>query len=273
MLHFAGTLVLTLGFAAGMASFPAAAITTDDLESWENLKEILFEGKTIEDGAGIIALETPYRAMDAAIVPITVSVLKPQTADSYIKDIHVLIDENPSPVAAVFHMTPESGLATISTRVRVNEYTYIRAIAEMNDGRFYMVANFVKAAGGCSAPGLKDKDAAMARLGKMKMKFLKADTGDKLGKAQLLISHPNYSGMQFDQVGRSYIPAHYVQFIEVSHDGKRIFSVDSDISISEDPSIHFYFKDGDTGVLKAVVRDSEGQVFEKSWPVTPRAEG
>ena len=40
-----------------------------------------------------------------------------------------------------------------------------------------MVANFVKAAGGCSAPSLGDMDAIMARLGKMKMKFIK--TNDK----------------------------------------------------------------------------------------------
>ena len=39
-----------------------------------------------------------------------------------------------------------------------------------------MVSNFVKAAGGCSAPSLADMDAVMARLGKMKMKFIETGT-------------------------------------------------------------------------------------------------
>ena len=42
----------------------------------------------------------------------------------------------------------------------------------MNDNKKYMVANYVKAAGGCSAPSLADMDSVMARLGKMKMKFI-----------------------------------------------------------------------------------------------------
>ena len=47
-----------------------------------------------------------------------------------------------------------------------------------------MVSNFVKAAGGCSAPSLADMDAVMARLGKMKMKFIKTEAEKGLNKAE-----------------------------------------------------------------------------------------
>ena len=43
-------------------------------------------------------------------------------------------------------------------------------MAETSDGQLYVVERFVKAAGGCSAPALKDKEVAMARLGKMQLK-------------------------------------------------------------------------------------------------------
>ena len=36
----------------------------------------------------------------------------------------------------------------------------------MNNGEKYMNANFVKAAGGCSAPSLADMDAVMAAVRK-----------------------------------------------------------------------------------------------------------
>jgi sulfur-oxidizing protein SoxY len=255
---------------AAVAAAPAAA---QEEETWSNIKAAVFEDRAIADAAGIIELETPYRAQDAAIVPITVRALKPQTPDDYIKAITLVIDENPSPIAARFHLTPESGLATIATRIRIDAYTHVRAIAETNDGKLYMAANFVKASGGCSAPSLKDADAAMARLGKMRMKFLEAAAGDTPGYAQLLISHPNYSGLQFNQITRSEIPAHFVESIEVTRGGTPILSVEGDISLSEDPSIHFYYTGEEASDFKAVIKDSEGMTFEKIWPVSPGAEG
>ncbi|MEE9140690.1 MAG: quinoprotein dehydrogenase-associated SoxYZ-like carrier [Alphaproteobacteria bacterium] len=271
MLRGAGVLGLALFLATAVAVSPALAEAEVE-DSWANIKAALFGDKVIADGAGIIELDTPYRAADAAIVPITVTALRPQGQDDYIKTITIVIDENPSPVAARIHMTPESGLATVSTRIRIDAYTHVRAIAETSDGELYMAASFVKAAGGCSAPSLKDAAAAMARLGQMKMRFVEAGVGDEPGYAQLLISHPNYTGLQFNQITRSEIPAHYVESIEVSRGDATIFTLEGDISLSEDPSIHFYYKGEEGAELKAVITDSEGQVFEKSWPVPPAAE-
>ena len=62
-----------------------------------------------------------------------------------------MIDQNPTPVVGIFEFFPESGRAEVETRVRVNDYSFVRAIAEMNDGQLYMTARFVKASGGCSA--------------------------------------------------------------------------------------------------------------------------
>ena len=235
--------------------------------AWDNIKEQLFAGKEIADGAGMIKLEAPPRVTDAAFIPITFTAEKPQTAEHFVKNVYLVIDENPSPVAAVFHMTPDSGIANISTRVRIDRYTHVRAIAETNDGKLYMAKAFLKAAGGCSAPGLQDSAEARAQLGKMKMNFVKAATGDQLGEAQILVKHPNYTGFQFDQIARREIPAEYVNSVEVSYDGKPVLNVDSGISISENPSYFFYYRDRGPGEMKAVIKDSEGRVFEKSWPV------
>ena len=169
-------------------------------DAWNDIRDMLYEGQTIEDGKGVISLTAPYRAEDAAIVPITIAAAKPQTKGEFIESITLVIDQNPSPVAAVFHLTPDSGLATIDTRIRINAFTDIRAIARMNDGRLFMTTEFIKAAGGCSTPGLSEMDEAIARAGKMKMKFLASDVEGAGGQAQLLIRHPNFSGLQMDQI-------------------------------------------------------------------------
>ena len=90
--------------------------------------------------------------------------------------LYLLIDANPSPVAAIFQFAPRSGRAEIETRVRVDEYSFVRAIAETSDGQLYGVVRFVKASGGCSAPAATDASAAAAALGRMQLRVDAAPT-------------------------------------------------------------------------------------------------
>jgi sulfur-oxidizing protein SoxY len=240
-----------------------------DDDPWPDIRAALFDDRPIGDAAGIIALEAPKRAYDAAIVPITVVAEITQRADYFIRAVHLVIDKNPAPVAGVFHFTPESGNATFATRVRVNEYTNIRAVAEMSDDTLVMATQFVKAAGGCSAPALKDAEQAMANLGQMKFKQHGAAVLGRPNQAQLLISHPNFSGLQFDQVSRHYIPAHFVQDIRIRYGDRTILTVEGNISLSEDPSIHFNYVPDAPGAITVEVRDSNGLTFTRTWSIEP----
>ena len=56
--------------------------------TWNNdLKELIFGDEVIKDGNDILSLDTPYRALDAAIVPITLNFKKKQTDNEYVKFI------------------------------------------------------------------------------------------------------------------------------------------------------------------------------------------
>ena len=235
--------------------------------TWEkNVKSLLYdENDLIKDGSSFMQLETPYRALDAAIVPITIKFNRDQNKDDYVKSLVIVVDENPSPVVGKFNFTPKTGNTTLTTRIRIDKYTYVRAIAELNNGDKFMISNFVKAAGGCSAPSLADMDAVFARLGKMKMKFIKTnDSSNTLNQARFLISHTNYSGLQFNQLTRSEIPAHFVNYIKVEQDGEVILEANPDISLSEDPSFTFHYLNSG-GPIKVNVTDSEGQSFSSEF--------
>ncbi|PHS26179.1 MAG: quinoprotein dehydrogenase-associated SoxYZ-like carrier [Methylophaga sp.] len=230
-------------------------------ELWPLLKIEYFGDKTIrEDADDLLVLEAPKRAEDAAIVPITIKSLVPQTADKYIKNIHIIIDSNPEPYSANFTLSANLALIDISTRMRVDRYTYVRAIAEMNDGSLHMVSRFVKASGGCSAPPSKDAESALARLGKMQIRMRKPIIG-KLVTAQVIISHPNFSGLQFDQITRGYFPEYRVTKIDIAYNDEILISVETGISVSEDPSIRFTFTPAEPGILKVDVTDSKNQQF------------
>ena len=99
----------------------------------------VFHDKPIKDGAGIIGLDAPIRAEDAALVPMKLSILLPPDDPRKVKSITLVIDENPAPVAAVFEIGPKAKITTISTRVRVNQYTNVHAVAELSDGSLYSV--------------------------------------------------------------------------------------------------------------------------------------
>jgi sulfur-oxidizing protein SoxY len=235
--------------------------------TWKNdIKDALFDDDKILDGNELMELVTPYRAADAAIVPISVNFKIQQSLESYVKKLTIVVDENPSPVVGTFILTPKTGDADLTTRVRIDKYTYVRAIAEFNDSKKFMVSNFVKASGGCSAPSLADMDSVMARLGKMKMKLIETGLPGTLSKAQLIISHPNFSGLQFDQLTRSEIPAHYVNSVEIKQDDKIILRVNPDISLSEDPSFMFHYINSG-GTIDVEVEDSNGGIYKKKYPV------
>jgi len=230
------------------------------------LKDAIYdEEDVILDGSKIMNMESPYRALDAAIVPITINFKIDQKDKRYIKKMTLVVDENPSPIVGNFNFTQKSGNASLTTRIRIDKYTYVRAIAETNDNKKYMVANFVKAAGGCSAPSLADMDAVMARLGKMKMKFIKTDSiNESYNVAEFLVSHPNFSGLQFNQLTRAEIPAHFINYVKIEQDDEVILEATPDISLSEDPSFIFNYKDSG-GPIHVFVEDSEGKIFKRSF--------
>lgn len=232
---------------------------TDPL--WPQLKTAYFGDKQIRENANdLLIIEAPKRAEDAAIVPISIKSLVPQSAESYIKHIHIVIDNNPDPYSAKFTLSDALNEVAISTRMRVDQYTDIRAIAEMNDGSLHMVSTFVKASGGCSAPAGKDAEAALARLGKTQIRMRTPIIGSPVD-AQIIVSHPNYNGLQFDQKSRQYIPPHYVNKIDISYQGQMLIALEAGISVSEDPSIRFTFTPKEKGTLKALITDTKEMQF------------
>ena len=233
--------------------------------NWPLIKERLFEGNPEIQTDNIISLNTPYRAKNAAIVPLTIQANIEQDDDLYIKKIYLVIDNNPSPVVGTFTMNRMNGLASLSTRVRVNAYSHVRVIAETSDGKLHMAVNYVKATGGCSAPAAGDNELAVKSRGKMK---LGQKRNQDIIELQFMINHPNNSGLQIDQLSRHWIPADYVNDVRLSYNDQEIISFTAGISMSENPLIRFNIKPEKDGKLSAMVKDSQGRKYGQSWAIT-----
>jgi sulfur-oxidizing protein SoxY len=242
----------------------------DASENWIKVRNSLFTDRRIETASEeVLTLDVPQRAEDAAVVPVAIRSRLAAGDKRHIARLYLIIDNNPSPIAAIFDFAPASGRADIETRVRVDEYSHVRAVAELADGRLLMATRFVKASGGCSAPPGKDPQAAQASLGRMR---LNVDGTARRGEsvlAQLMISHPNSSGMAMDQATRQYTPAHYVRRVAVTYAGEPVLTADLDFAISENPNFRFWFVPRGDGELKAEVLDTRELRFESSLALAP----
>ncbi len=244
---------------------------------WRRVQASLLGGRPVLPApAGMLKLDVPARAIDAAVVPLAIRAVVPAGAPAQISKLYLIIDANPSPVSAIFQVAAQAGGASastqIETRVRVDGYSFVRAIAEMTDGKLYGVIRFVKASGGCSAPPSGDLALAAAMAGRMSLQITGDPAGSEPMQAQLNISHPNHSGLALDQVSRQFTPAHYVRKVEINQGSKLLFSADVDFSMSENPSFRFQFAPQGTGELVVNVEDSQGKKFamQQAPTATPR---
>lgn len=264
--HLPLVLCLSLGLAIAHSSVRAG----DD--PWPDIHAGVFEGRPIAENDGTVALYAPEQAEDAAVVPIAIH-LPPNIANEA-KAITLVIDRNPAPVAATFRFgeafvaDARVGERKLMTRVRIDNFSKVRAILETKDGKLHMASKFVRAAGGCSAPASKDADAALASLGRVQVKII-ADTAREPSWREgiVMIRHPNFTGMQMDIVSRGYTPARYVDLVEVTRAGKLLLRMEGGISISEDPNLRFNYDAADADALEVRAKDSNGTHFAgKSIP-------
>jgi sulfur-oxidizing protein SoxY len=238
----------------GLAQTPAP------VDPWPDLARDLFQGRKMANDDSVL-LEAPIRAEDAAIVPMT---LRLKAAG--VRQATLVVDQNPMPMAAAFTFGETAGLTFIATRVRVNSYTNVHAVGETGDGELHVQAKFVKAAGGCSAAAVKDMDEAASHLGQLKYReFKSAEAGHR--EAQIMIRHPNNSGMQMDQITHLYIPAHYIDKVVVRQGEALIFSMDGGISLSEDPNFRFSYTPNGAKTISVEAHDTKGNVFKREWPI------
>jgi sulfur-oxidizing protein SoxY len=201
----AGGAALIASFALGGARGARAAIPIGRQRGeriWHKVRASCSRSRPITNvGDDALLLDAPVRAEDAAVVPIAMRAKLPHTASSYVTKLYLVIDNNPSPISAIFSFTPHSGRADIETRVRVDEYTFVRAIAETSDGRLPMRTRFVRPRV-AARHHRQDPQAALASLGKIRMRV----DGDVVPAKTTDDQPPERLRMCDDQLTRQFTP-------------------------------------------------------------------
>ena len=255
------------GLAAAVAAPGAAYAAVGGLPSathdatspeWDKIRDKLFPGRTLNVGQGTVQVIAPLRAAYGASVPVKILSKLPQRPELYVRKMFLVVDKNPSPIAAVLDLTTEVGQADFETRLRVDEYSHVRVISELSNGELHTDSRYVKTSGGCSAPPNRD---ALHLIGKTMFKLPTGVTMNAPTAADVTVVHPNDTGFELNNVTVMFIPPHFVRSIKVSYAGKKIFDADLDFSLSENPTLRFNFVPRGPGELRAEVVDSKEAQF------------
>ena len=254
---------------AGLATVPAFAGN-----AWDEIRGSVYGDKKIEDGRGVITLGAPNRPEDMRVVPISIDASFKDGRT--VKTVTFILDENPTPVVAVFHMGAGRDSVSIKSNFRVDRQSDVRAVVEANDGKLYMVSQLIKFAGGqasCSAPPMGDPAEIIANMGKMDLAEVKAAdvATTALGHAKADLNHPNHTGMVMDQQTLLYTPMKMVSEVSVRQGGETLFSAEGSIAFSQNPMIEFDFKRGGSQDFEMTLKDTDGGAWTKTFQISPQS--
>ena len=113
----------------------------------------------------------------------------------------------------------------------------------------------------------KNAEEATANLGQMRFRQF---AGSKAGyEAQVMIRHPNNSGLQRDQISHLFIPLFILRELRLWQGDQLLLEMQGGISISEDPNFRFSYRPNGAATFRAEAIDTEGHVFKDEWPAQP----
>lgn len=257
---------LVCGLLLGLSG-PAAAS-----QSWPGIRAELYGTRAISDGAGIVNLTAPDRPENQLKVPVAVEAAFKDGRS--VKSVTLIVDENPTPVAAVFRFPQERTKVALATNFRFDAVTGVRAIVEASDGELYMTERHVRFTGGqaaCSAPPNGSPEEIAAKMGKMELAMIgpRAVASHATQRVRLDLSHPNHTGMVKDQITLLYIPLLLVDRIDVKEGDETVVEMQGSMSFSQDPSVEFDFLTNGAEELTITSGDTSGARWTKRFPLTP----
>ncbi|WP_439527062.1 quinoprotein dehydrogenase-associated SoxYZ-like carrier [Roseovarius mucosus] len=256
---------LALALAAAMLSGPALAQS-----AWPDIQSALYGDAPLVVQSAHITLDAPYRATDDARTVLGGHIVAPP--GQKITTVTLVIDENPAPVAAEFHLAAPQAEFAFSLTTRLNGQTPLHLVALTDAGERHMAEAFLKTSGqgACAAPPGTDPVAALANLGEMELAFLPDLTAPSKsvntrlaalsGKVHALdvdISHPSHSGLAMDQISLLFTPLRVVDELEINLDNAPYLTMTGSISLSENPRLRVSIPTGTT-TANVTLRDTDG---------------
>ncbi len=225
-----------------------AAIGDDPLKSpqWTDLKarylgkkaKVVFDPRVVVSG--------PAVAEDSMNVPVGIRI------DGLDKVQRVLVIADLNPIVKVLEFSPRGALPVLHFRMKLQQGSPVRAMAQTADGVWHVGGIWVDATGGgCTAPSTGRAAANWHQtLGQVQARVWPGETQSRV---KLNIMHPMDTGLA------PGIPAFYIEKLSLQDaSGREWLTLDTFEPVSENPVFSFDFPGKPPEGLSLVGRDNNG---------------
>lgn len=185
-----------------------------------------------------ITLIAPDRAENGAVVQVEMVSNIPNT-----EAMALFVAENPTPLIANVMFTPGTQ-ARLVTRIKMAQTSQVKVVAKVGSQYFTQSKQVVVLEDGC---GGSDSDAKFESSMKMRAKLV-----NDVAEVKVIIVHPMTTGRAKNSAGQ-LIPAHFIQTLEATLNGKPVLEAHCSTAISKNPYFTFYVagaKLGDAVLVK-----------------------
>lgn len=232
----------------------------------EALEELL-AGKSVVESARI-RLDLPPRFDYGNTVPFAFTVDGPMNKANHVETVSIFAEGNPFPEVASFHFTPESGRASASTRIRLNEGRQeVVAVAEFSDGSTWLARRSIEVAvNGCSVESGVVIGYPMPPP-QPRLKVPEYARRDEIVEIKTMISHWMETGLRIDATGKP-IPRRIINRMSCSRDGEPVFSANLWPAIAANAYLSFSMVARAPAVLAFAWVEDGGAVYRATHSLT-----
>jgi sulfur-oxidizing protein SoxY len=172
-----------------------------------------------------ITLIAPDRAENGAVVQVEVISNLPNT-----EAIALFVAENPTPLI-INLMMATGAQPRMVTRIKMAQTSLVKVVAKVGNRYYSQSKQVVVLEDGC---GGSDTDAKFESSMKMRAKMV-----NDMAELKVIIVHPMTTGRAKNSDGQ-IIPAHFIQTLEATLNGKQVLEAHCSTAISKNPYFTFY---------------------------------
>lgn len=200
-----------------------------------------------------IIMDAPQKAENGAVVQVAIELPGPA---GKLQQLAVIADANPTPLVTQLTVA-DTVYPKFVTRIKLAQSGAVIALAKDRQGQFTQQRRqVVVLEDGCAS---NERDEPFASSMKLRAKPLDAQGAvPALVELKIIILHPMRTGRGKDDAGQK-LPAHFMQQMQVTHNGQRIIDAQTGTAIARNPYFTFYLTQAKVGdVISVTWQDNLG---------------
>lgn len=209
---------------------------------------------------GNIVFDMPEFSDSGSSVPMSLHVPCAMTDLDHPRVVRVYAAENPRPRIAAFHFTPACGEARISTRVRLDSFQDVVAVAEMADGRNFQAVRRVNVTYGACEEAVPYNQFPPGWAPRIRVAVPAQAEPGALFTVRSIINHPMETGLRHGADGL-LIPLRIIERFRCLADDTEVFSAKFEPAISTNPYLGFRLRLQRARALRFEWHDTTGEIY------------